>query len=143
MKRLFVFIGILCLPYAADAQLISLKTVPLSTGDQFLIFPSQYLGMGGISIAVDDPYLDPFVNPAKASRVKGAIFYASPTFYTVSEGFGSARTLPLGAILNSGNIFGGLYLTLQQIDASNRTTGPCSRTAIRSTSANLLDTAGG
>ena len=124
IKVILTLIGLLGLSFEAGAQLISLKTVPLSTGDQFLIFPSQNLGMGGISIAMDDPYLNPFVNPAKATHVNGAIFYTSPTFYSVSDGFGSARTLPLGAILKSGNIFGGLHLTLQQIDVSNRTSGP-------------------
>ena len=56
-------------PGAAAAQFVSLKTVPIATEDQFLIFPSQNLGMAGVSIALDDPLLDPFVNPAKGSRL--------------------------------------------------------------------------
>ena len=56
-------------PALAQAQVIPIKTVPLAAGDQFRIFPSQNLGMGRVSIAVDDPLLDPFVNPAKGSRL--------------------------------------------------------------------------
>ncbi|UCF20448.1 MAG: hypothetical protein JSU87_03300, partial [Gemmatimonadota bacterium] len=52
------------LPGAADAQFVSLKTVPIATDEQFLFFPSQRLGMAGVSIAIDDTLLDPFVNPA-------------------------------------------------------------------------------
>ena len=49
------------------AQLISVKSVPVAEGDQFTIFPSQNISMGGVSIALDDPLLDPFLNPAKVN----------------------------------------------------------------------------
>ncbi|GEM_PF-5426942 len=41
-------------------QIIPIKTVPLATGNQLLIFPSENLASGGISIATDDALLDPF-----------------------------------------------------------------------------------
>ncbi|HEU5262796.1 MAG TPA: hypothetical protein VFU41_15360, partial [Gemmatimonadales bacterium] len=72
----------------ASAQVISIKTVPIAQGDQFNIYPSQNLGMGGVSIAVADTLLDPFANPAKGSRLAGACFYGSPIFYSVSRGAG-------------------------------------------------------
>ena len=37
------------------AQSISLKTVPIATGEQYLIFPSRGMGMGGLSIASRPP----------------------------------------------------------------------------------------
>ena len=40
-----VAIALLATPL--PGQVIGLKTVPLAAGDQFLIFPSQNLGMGG------------------------------------------------------------------------------------------------
>ena len=72
MNKRKCFIGVLVyllsLSIASFAQLISIKTVPVASGDQFLIFPSQKLGMGNVSIAVDDHLLDPFHNPAKGIR---------------------------------------------------------------------------
>ncbi len=61
-------------------QLIGLKTVPLAAGEQFLIFPSENLGMGGASIAHDDPLSDPFSNPAKGARTTESRFFTVPTF---------------------------------------------------------------
>ena len=63
-------------PCETTAQLISLKTVPVAAGDQFLIVPSQNLGMGGVSIALNDALLDPFVNPAKGARVGEGQFFS-------------------------------------------------------------------
>ncbi len=59
---LLIFISI------APAQLISIKTVPIATGDQFMIFPSQNLGMGNISIAIDDPWLDSWHRAPRGCR---------------------------------------------------------------------------
>ena len=69
-------------PSLVSAQFISVKSVPVATGDQFLLFPSQNMGMGGINIAVDDPLLDPFTKPSKKhgarrptnNRHPGALF---------------------------------------------------------------------
>src|SRR3970282_1491885 len=44
------------------AQLIPVRSVPVAAGDQFLIYPSRNLAMGGVSVALRDPLLDPFVN---------------------------------------------------------------------------------
>jgi hypothetical protein len=52
------------------AQLITIRTVPVSQAHQFDIYPSRTLAMGGVSIAVDDPLLDPFANPATGARVE-------------------------------------------------------------------------
>ena len=46
---------VVVLPMTATAQQIPVKTIPVATGNQFMIFPSQNMSMGGVSIALDDP----------------------------------------------------------------------------------------
>lgn len=107
---------LLALPTAAAAQFIGLKTLPVATGDQFLVFPSENLGMGNVSIALDDALLDPFVNPAKTSRITQSLVFATPTFYSISNDAGNARTLPAGALFNAKGWFGGGGVALQQLE---------------------------
>src|SRR6266566_369058 len=125
----------------ASAQSIPIQTVPLVPADQFDIFPSLTLAMGGVSIAVPDTLHDPFVNPAKGARraasppspgsrtrragypakgarLRAARFFSAPTFYSVSHDAGAGRTLPLGIFSTAGTWYGGLALALQQVDAS-------------------------
>ncbi len=97
------------------AQLISLKTVPVATGDQFILFPSNNLGMGSVNIAIDDSVADPFSNPAKGFRIREAHVFASPTYYSVSDEAGSAGALPVGALFKSQRVFGGGMVSLQQV----------------------------
>lgn len=108
------------LPAALPAQIVQLKTVPVATGDQFLLFPSQNLGMGGVSLAVDDPLLDPFVNPAKGGRLEGGQLFGAPVFYGISDEDGAGRTLPVGALFGSSRWFGGGTVALQQLVLGNR-----------------------
>ena len=103
----------------ASAQSIPIQTVPLVPADQFDIFPSLTLAMGGVSIAVPDTLHDPFVNPAKGARLRAARFFSAPTFYSVSHDAGAGRTLPLGVFSTAGTWYGGLALALQQVDASH------------------------
>jgi len=106
--------------HTAAGQLISLKTVPVATGDQFLTLPSERLGMGGVAIALDDALLDPWVNPAKGSLIEESALLGSPTFYGVSNGNGGGRTLPISALFRSDRGFGGISFALQQIERGNR-----------------------
>ncbi len=103
-------------PRAARAQLIGLKTVPIAAGEQFLIYPSRNLGMGGASIAMDDPLLDPFVNPAKGAWITESHFFTAPTAYSISDDNGGASTLPVGLLLTSDDWFGGGIAAVQDID---------------------------
>jgi hypothetical protein len=107
-------------PETVAAQLIGLQTVPVAAGDQFAIFPSLNRSMGGASIALDDPLLDPFVNPAKGGRLMAPVFFSSPTFYSVSERNGVARTLPAGALFASPRWFGGAIGAIQQMEMGGR-----------------------
>src|SRR5207249_12215944 len=103
----------------ASAQSIPMQTVPLVPADQFDIFPSLTLAMGGVSIAVPDTLHDPFVNPAKGARLRAARFFSAPTFYSVSHDAGAGRTLPLGIFSTAGTWYGGLALALQQVDGGH------------------------
>jgi hypothetical protein len=103
---------------SAAAQLIPIKTVPVAEGDQFSFFPSANLGMAGVSIALDDTLLDPFSNPAKASRLRGTHVFGSPSFYSVSSNAGSGRTLPLGTFTRRGSSYAGLVLAIQEVSGA-------------------------
>lgn len=115
------------LPLAA--QFIDIKTVPMSVGEQFLIYPSRNFGFGGLSLAVRDPLLDPFVNPAKAARLPHSQIFSAPVFYSVSQDGGSGKTLPAGGLFKSDRAFGGLVLTLQQLVPTRRPNFCCVRMA--------------
>lgn len=105
------------IPFAsASGQVIGLKTVPLAAGDQFLVFPSDNLGMSGASIALEDQLADPFSNPATGTRVAGSSVFAVPTFYSVSEDHGGARMMPIGVQMSGDAWFGGGMVALQDID---------------------------
>ena len=106
----------------AAAQVIPIQTVPLVPADQFDIFPSLGLAMGGVSIALADTLHDPFVNPATGARLRTAHLLGSPTFYGVSDDAGAGRTLPLALFTAARTWFGGLALAVQQLDAGRRTT---------------------
>ncbi len=110
----------LALPIAATAQVIPIKTVPVASGDQFLLFPSRHLAMGSVGLALADTLGDPFGNPATGGRLGESLFFGSPTFYSISQSNGSARTLPLGALFTSGPWFGGGSLALQEVEGAQR-----------------------
>ena len=101
------------------AQLISIRTVPISQSHQFDLFPSLRMGMGGVSLAVDDSLHDPFSNPAKGARSGASRFFGSPGVYSVSQGAGAGRTLPVGTWVRSGNWFGGASVAVQEMDLSD------------------------
>ena len=103
------------------AQTIAPRTVPVQMGQQFDIIPSDRAAMGSVRIALDDPLLDPFVNPAKAVRVKAGTLSVAPYFHSQSEARGGGRTLPLSGIATSGRwAFGGLF-AMQQLDRTRLT----------------------
>lgn len=110
----------LSLPGQTAAQLVPVKTVPVAAGDQFLLFPSAHLGMGGAGLALSDTLGDPFVNPATGVRLRESVFFGSPAFYHISDGNGSGRSLPLGTMFRSGDWFGGGAISLQEVEGAER-----------------------
>lgn len=105
----------LLIPSTLFSQLISVKTIPIAEGNQFQLFPSKNQGMGGVSIAVDDEWLDLFKNPARGSRIKGTLLFSSPAFYNVTGPGASAVSLPVGILNHSHEWFGGAGAALQQL----------------------------
>ena len=103
---------------AAAAQLIPIKTMPLSEGDQFGFLPSAKAGMA-TTIAVTDTVLDSFRNPAAAARLAHGFYFGTPSFYAVSKDGGVGTTLPLGAFVKRGPTFAGATFAVQEIGPSH------------------------
>lgn len=124
LKRIRFVVFLATLPIISLAQLIPIRSVPVATGDQFLLFPSRNSSMGGVSIALDDPLLDPFINPAKGSLVEGMQFFTAPVYYGISfersSAKASGRSLPLGLLLNTDAFFGGLLWARQELTNERR-----------------------
>lgn len=98
----------------AGAQNITIKTVPIPSGEQFVLFPSRALGMGSVGIAYDDPVGRPFANPAV--RPAGEVrFYATPTFYGETNQWVGGRTLPVAVLFAGERVHGGAGLAMQQV----------------------------
>ena len=100
----------------ALAQVVPIRTVPVASGDQFLMLPSQSMAMGGVTLAVDDPLGDAWTNPAKGALVTESAFLGSPTYYSISNGGGGGRTLPVAGLFSGSRWFGGAALALQQVE---------------------------
>ena len=115
-----VLFFLLMLAGGGSAQLIPIRTVPLPQGDQFLLYPSNNLGMGGVSIALADSLLDPFRNPAMGARLGPARLFGAPALYSTSQESGSGATLPLAAFGRASSWFGGVSLAVQQVDGSRQ-----------------------
>lgn len=109
---------VVALAATVSAQQVPIRTVPLALGDQFLIFPSHTLGMGGVSIALADSLLDPFRNPAMGARVSDSRLFGSPVIYSISRESGGGRTLPLASLLRAGRWFGGVSVAIQEVETS-------------------------
>lgn len=103
-------------PGRAEAQTIPIRTVPVASGDQFLILPSATLGMGGVRVAVDDSLADGWTNPAKGVLISESAFLGAPTAYSISQNGGGGRTFPVVGLLSGSGWFGGAALALQQIE---------------------------
>ena len=103
----------------ATAQLIGIRTMPIADGDQFAFFPAANSGMG-LTIAIPDTIHDPFVNPAKGSRMPQSYFFGAPTSFTVSRRAGKGTTLPVGALKRWGSTFGGAAVAIQRLTDGRR-----------------------
>jgi hypothetical protein len=109
-----------------SAQVITPRTVPVLIGQQFDILPSDRAGMASVTIALDDTLLDPFVNPAKATRLRQALISVAPFFYNASNTRGGASTLPVSGVAPFGksNWSGGGLMALQSLDRMRLTANP-------------------
>jgi hypothetical protein len=110
----------LALPLDAAAQHITLKTVPIPLGEQFQLLPSRNLGMGSVHIAIDDPLLDPFSNPALGVHADRLLVHALPTVYGESRNTLGGRSFPIAAVVPGRRLFGSVAFAMQQVDNPNR-----------------------
>jgi hypothetical protein len=94
--------------------LIPIKTIPIAQGDQFEIFPSDNLGLGGVSIALADSLGDPFSNPATTARLRASRFFSAPTVYSLSHDAGGGRSLPFVWLVRRTDWDGGLAFVLRR-----------------------------
>ncbi|MGH7677801.1 MAG: hypothetical protein ACRENU_04990 [Gemmatimonadaceae bacterium] len=105
--------------FAAEGQVIRVKTLPVAESEQFSFLPSA--GMAGVSIALADTLLDPFLNPAKGSRLKSSQYFGAPSFFSVSANSGAGTTFPLGAMWKRGSSFASLSAAFQKIHRPENT----------------------
>jgi hypothetical protein len=96
----------------------------VAEGDQFGFLPSANLAMGGISIALADTTLDPFMNPAKGARLRRGRLFGSPSFYSLSREGGGGSTVPLGAFLKYGSTFAGFAAAFQELNPARSGESP-------------------
>lgn len=101
---------------SVSGQLVTPRTVPVHQNAQFQIFPANRGGLGGLSIAFDDTLSDPFVNPAKTTRLRGITMTTAPFSHSISGNRGGGRTLPIGVLGSSGQWAGALLGAIQQLD---------------------------
>ena len=119
--RLLVPLALVVVAAPLAAQSISLKTVPIATGEQYLIFPSRSLGMGGLSIAYDDPLGDAFANPARGARLHGTWLISAPVMYGGDAGTNvGGHTLPLAFTFGGQRWFGTGTVALQEVETPDR-----------------------
>lgn len=104
---------------AASAQLVTVRTAPVSVQEQFYNFPSQLLGMGG-GLALKDLEADPFGNPATGARIKGTIVSGTPTTYNMPQDDGFGRSLPLAIVSGSDAAFIVFSIAPQEIESAQR-----------------------
>ncbi|MBC8089425.1 MAG: hypothetical protein H7Z40_19340 [Phycisphaerae bacterium] len=107
--------------HVLQAQTITPRTVPVQMGQQYDIIPSDRAGMGNVRIAIDDATLDPFVNPAKATRLKVGFVAVAPYFVNQSDARGGGRTFPLSGIATVGKWAVGGQFAMQQLDRTRLT----------------------
>ena len=102
-----------------SAQIVPIRTVPVASGDQFLVLPAANLGMAGVHFALNDSLADPWANPAKGVFIDESSFLGSPTFYGISNNGGSGKTFPVAGLFHGVDWFGGASLALQQVNNSS------------------------
>ena len=109
-------LALVALAPSAKAQNITLKTVPIPTGEQFRLLPSHTLGMGSVAVAQDDKLAAPFSNPARRLEGEHRLrLFATPTFYGEANRWVGGRSFPLAAPFSGTRLHGGFGLAVQQL----------------------------
>ncbi len=117
-RTVFAALCVAVAPSASSGQSIAIRTVPVASGDQFLLLPGTTLGLGNVDFAVADTLADPWGRPASGALIRESAFLVSPTMYGISEDGGAGRTFPLAVMATSGSWFAGGAAALQQVENS-------------------------
>jgi hypothetical protein len=99
-----------------QAQLVAPKTVPVFQDEQFNVVPSSRPGFAGGFIALEDTLGDPFVNPAKATRLPGVSVAGAPYTHHISGERGGGQTFPVALFAGGGEWAGALLAAYQNLD---------------------------
>jgi hypothetical protein len=110
---LLILLALVLGAVGVGAQLVTPKTVPVFQDEQFNIAPSSRPGLGSAFIALDDTLGDPFMNPAKVTRLRGASVAAAPFIHDISGERGGGSTLPV-ALFAAGDGWAGAVLAAYQ-----------------------------
>src|SRR5690349_2967741 len=94
--------SLIAAPNASGSQVIAPRTVPAQQSGQFAFFPTALAGMAGASFVLADTLLDPFVNPARATSVRGLRVFTELASYATTRGGAGGYTVPVGAIAAHG-----------------------------------------
>lgn len=128
LRIVFSALPLFLLASELSSQWISIRTIPVIASNQTEFQPSLGRGMGNLSIAFDDSLGGHFVNPAKASQLKGITLFTSPSRNSWSNENGRAvfaaggssfypgasiNSIPFGGFFKSDNYFGGIMVAYQ------------------------------
>ena len=100
----------------ASAQLVTPKTIPVFQDEQFNLAPSSRSGLGSAFIALDDTLAEPFTNPAKVTRLRGASVAVSPYSHHISGNRGGGSTFPVTLFAGGSEWAGGVLAAYQNLD---------------------------
>ena len=117
LAALALFLGAI----GATAQLVTPKTVPVLQDEQFNIVPSSRPGLGSAFIALEDTIADPFINPAKMTRVRGVSVAAAPFTHDISGARGGGSTLPVALLVGGRDWSGAVLAAYQNLDRAGPT----------------------
>jgi hypothetical protein len=98
---------------SARAQLVTPKTVPVFQDEQFNVVPTSRPGLASSFITLEDTLGDPFVNPAKLTRLRGVSVAATPYTHHITGERGGGQTFPV-ALYAAGAEWAGAVLGAYQ-----------------------------
>ena len=105
----------------ARAQLVTPKTVPVFQDEQFNVVPSSRPGLANSFIALEDTLGDPFMNPAKVTRLRGVSVAAAPFTHHVTGERGGGQTFPVALFAAGGEWAGGVLAAFQNLERAGPT----------------------
>lgn len=112
----FIIIFLITIPWSLGAQFIGIKTLPLASGEQFNLFPSQNESFGGMNIAMTDAWAEAFSNPAKG--FSAGLFFL-PAVSTISNNLGGTATVPVAWHFNNKNFLGSVMFSWQRLKGAS------------------------